>query len=78
MVSTPEEITDVNTSLPMKQTIVKNQVLVNHRVYSPTYLMLKIELLSNVTELQNQNTEPLNLVVVCGKIKQNEKGIQNQ
>ena len=62
----------------MKQTTVKNQVLGNHYVYSPIYLMLKIEMLSAVLDPQNQNTEPLNLVVVCGKINKNEKGIQNQ
>ena len=38
--------------------------------------MLKIELLSVVLELKNQNAEPFNLDVACGKIKQNEKVIQ--
>ena len=60
----------------MTQTTVKNQVLVNQYVYSPTYLMLEIELLSIVLVLKNQNTEPLKLDVACGDIKQNEKGIQ--
>ena len=41
MVSTPEEITDDSSSLPMTKTIVKKQVLGNHCVFSPTYLMLK-------------------------------------
>ena len=38
--------------------------------------MLKRELLSVILELQNKNSAPLNLDVVCGEIKQNEKGIQ--
>ena len=29
-----------------------------------------------VLELQNQNTEPLKLVIACGPINKNEKGIQ--
>ena len=41
MVSTTEEITYDSTSLPMTQTTVKNQVLENHCVDSPTYFMLK-------------------------------------
>ena len=69
MVSTPEEITDKSTSLSMTQTTVKKQVLENHCVYSPTYLMIKRELLYVVLELQNQNTEPLKLEVACVKIK---------
>ena len=36
----------------------KNQVLWNHCVYSPTYLMLKIKHQNVVLELQNQNSEP--------------------
>ena len=60
----------------MTQTAVKKQALENYCVYSPTYFMLKIELLSVMLELQNQNSEPLNMDLACGKIKQNEKGIQ--
>ena len=41
----------------------RNQVLENHCVYSPTYLMLKRELLYVVLELQNQNADPLNMLV---------------
>ena len=54
IVYTPEEITDDSPSFTMTQTTVKNQVLGNHCVYSTTYLMLKIELLSIVLELKNK------------------------
>ena len=69
MVSNPEDIIYDSPSLPMTQTTVKNQVLGNHCVFSPTYLMLKRKQQNVVLELQNQNTEPLNLVIACGPIK---------
>ena len=71
MVSTPEEITDVSPSLRKTSTTIKNQVLGNHCVYSPTHLMLKRKLHNVVLELQNQNREPLKLVIACGPIKKN-------
>ena len=76
MVSTPEEITDESPSLPMTQNNSKNQVLGNHCVYSPPYLMVKRKQQNIVLELKNKNAEPLNLVIVCGPINQDEKGIQ--
>ena len=54
MMSTPEEIIDDNTIFPMTKTTVK-KVLVNHCVYSPTYLMLKRKQKNIVLELQNKN-----------------------
>ena len=48
-----------------------DQVPGNNCVYSPTYLMLRIELLSVVLEIQNKNADTLNMDVVCGQIKQN-------
>ena len=76
MVSTPEEITDESPSLPMTQNNSKNQVLLNHCAFSPTYLILKRKQQNIVLELKNKNAEPLNLVIVCGPINQDEKGIQ--
>ena len=58
MVSIPEEITNDSPSLPMTAKIVKNQVIVNHCVFSPTYLMLKRKEQNFVLELQNTNVEP--------------------
>ena len=58
MVSTPEEITDISLSFRKTPTTVKNQVLVNHCVYSPKYLMLKRKQQNVVLELKNQNAEP--------------------
>ena len=58
MVSTPEEITDSSLSLRKTPKTVKNQVLVNHCVYSPKYLMLKRKQQNIVLELKNQNAEP--------------------
>ena len=85
MVSTPEEITDDSLIFPMTQTTFlvclwpkwqsRNQVLGNNCVYSPTYLMLKRELLFFVLELQNKYADPLNLDVSCGGIRQNWKDI---
>ena len=54
MVSTPEELTDVSPSLRITLTTIKNQVLGNHCVYSPTYFMLKREMLSIILNLKNQ------------------------
>ena len=58
MVSTPEGVTYDSSNFPMTSTPVKNQVLVNHCVYSPTYYMLKRKQQNFVLELQNQSTEP--------------------
>ena len=41
MVSNIEEVTDDSPSLPMNQKNHRNQVLGNHCVFSPKYLMLK-------------------------------------
>ena len=68
MVSTTEEITDDSPSFPTTQTTVKNQVLVNHCVFSPAYSMLKRKQQNVMLELQNQNTEPLKLVIACAPI----------
>ena len=57
MVSTPEEIIYDSPSFPMTSTPVKNQVLGNHCVYSPTYLMLKRKHQNIVLELQNPNAD---------------------
>ena len=76
MFSTPEEITDDSLILPMTKTTVNNQVLWYHCVHSPTYFLLKRELLSVMLELQNKNADPLNLDLAYGQIKQNEKVIQ--
>ena len=76
MVSTPEEITYYSPILPMNQTKIKKTSAKNHCVYSPTYLVLKRELISVMMELQNQNAEPLNMDVACEQIKQNGKCIQ--
>ena len=51
VVSTPEEVTDVSPSFCITQTTVKNQVLGNYCVHSPTYLVLKLEQLSVVLNL---------------------------
>ena len=68
MVSTPEESTYVIPSLRKTPTTINIQVLGNHYVYSPTYLMLKLKQQNFVLELQNQNAKPLNLVIACGPI----------
>ena len=70
MASTLEEITYDISSLPMNQKKPRNQSLGNNRVYSQTYLILEIELLSVVFDLQNKTPYPLKLNVTCGKIKQ--------
>ena len=44
-------------------------MLINHCVYSPTYLMLKRELLSVMLNMQNQNADPSKLEISGGKIK---------
>ena len=74
MFSTPESITYDSHSLPLTQTTVKNQILGNCCIYSPTCLVLKRELLSVLLELQDQNTEPLKPDVTYGQMK--KKGIQ--
>ena len=51
-----------------------DQVPGNNCVYSPTYLMLRIELLSVVLEIQNKNADTLNMDVVCGQKKNKLKG----
>ena len=43
MVSIPEEVTYVIPICIKPQQQSKNQVLVNHSIYSPTYLMLNIK-----------------------------------
>ena len=58
MVLTPEGVKDDSPNVSMTSTPVKNQVLGNHCVYSPTYLMLKIKEGNVVLWLKNQNTEP--------------------
>ena len=58
MVSTPEGVTDGSPNVTMTSTTVKNQVLGNHCIYSPTYLILKIKQQNVVSELQNQNIDP--------------------
>ena len=64
IVSTPEEITYE----------VPNQVLGNHCVYLPIYLMLKIKQQNVVLDLQNKNADPLKLVIACGPIKKKRRG----
>ena len=58
------------------QKIKKNQVLVNHCVYSPTYLMLKIKQQNVALNLKNKNSDPLKLEIANGPINGKEKGIQ--
>ena len=58
ILSTPEGVTDDSPSLPMTQKAVKNQVPVNHYVFLPKYLMLKLKQQNILLELQNPNTEP--------------------
>ena len=72
MVSTTEEVTAYSTSLRITQTTVKEKVLRNHCVYSPTYFILKREQQNVMLELQNKNSEPLKLVISCVPIKQNK------
>ena len=43
MVFAPEDVTDGSPSLPMMSTPVKNRVLGNHCVFSPTYFMLNMK-----------------------------------
>ena len=76
MFSTSLKIIYDSTSLPMTQKAVKNQVPVNHYVFLPKYLMLKLKQQNILLELQNQKVDPLKLVIACGTIKQNKKGIQ--
>ena len=71
MVSTPEEVTEVSPSLRITQTKIKNPSDRNSLCYSPTYLMLKEELISAVLNLQNKNSEPLKLEISCVPVKQN-------
>ena len=56
-------------------------MLGNNCVYSPTYLILKRELLSDVLNLKNKNVEPLKLEISCGpkinKIKGHSKTNDN-
>ena len=78
MVYTPEEIIDGSPSLPTTQKTVKNQVLGNHCIFSPTYLMLKKTQKNIVLQLQNKNTEPLKLVIACGPIKKMKRVFKNQ
>ena len=78
MVSTPEEVTYVSPSLHITQTTVKNQVLGNHCVYSPKYFMLKREHISFVLNLQNQNTEQLQLELACVPIKKKKREFKNK
>ena len=59
MVSTPEGVKDDSTNVPMISTPIKKQVLVNHCVYLPIYLMLKRKQQNVLLELQNPNVEPL-------------------
>ena len=58
MVSTIKGVTYNSPNVPMTSNHPKNQVLGNHCVYSPTYLMLKRKQQKVVLELQNQNAEP--------------------
>ena len=76
MVSTPEEITDDSPSFPMTQTIVKKTSAKKSLCLFTNIFDVKIKQKNVVLELQNQNAEPLNLVIACGSIKQNEKDIQ--
>ena len=71
MLSNAEGVTDDSSNVPMTSTPVKNQVLLNHFVYSPTYYMLKRKQQNIVLELQNQNSEPLKWVLYFGPRKQN-------
>ena len=58
MVSTPERVTDTSTNVTMTSTPVKNQVLGNHSVFSPTYLTLKRKQQNVILYLKNQNIDP--------------------
>ena len=58
MVSTPEDVTYDSPSLPMTSTPVDNQVLGNHCVYSPIYLVFKRKQQNVVLDLQNPNADP--------------------
>ena len=77
MVSTPEEVTDVNPGLLITQTTEKKQVLENNCVYSPAYLMLKREQKYVVLNLQNKNSDPLKLEIACGPQK-TKRAFKNQ
>ena len=76
MVSTPEGVTDHSPNAPMPSTLVKKTMLGNHYIFSPTYCMLNRKQQGVVLWLQNLNAEPSKLVITCGPIKQNKKGIQ--
>ena len=54
MVSTPEKGTDDSHNVPMTSAPVKKKVLVNHCVFSRTYLMLKRKQQNFVLELNIQ------------------------
>ena len=52
----------------------KNQVLGNHCVFSPIYLMLNRKKQNVVLEIHNQTAEPWRLVIACGPLKKYRKG----
>ena len=58
ILSTPEGVTDNIPNVHMASKPVKNQVLVNHCVYSQTYWMLILKQPNVVLWLQNQNANP--------------------
>ena len=58
MLSNAEGVIDDSSNVPMTSTSVKNQVLLNHCDYSPTYWMLNQKNQNVVLWLQNQNAEP--------------------
>ena len=76
IVSTTGENAFVSPSVPETPTSVKNRVLGNYCFYSPTYMMVKRKQKNVLLELQDQNAEPLKLLIACGPKQKKQKGIQ--
>ena len=78
MVSTSEGVTYDSPNVTMTSEPVKNQVLGNCCVYSPTYFMLKRKQQHFVLELQNPNTEPRKWLISSGTGGKTKRAFKNQ
>ena len=76
MVSTPEEVTDVSPVLRINQTIVKKPSARKSLCLFTNVFDVKNITNSVVLNLQNHNSESLNLEIDCGLIKKTKKGIK--
>ena len=78
MVATPEGVIDKSPNVPLTSTKFKKLSARKSLCLFTNILNVRTKTGKLRIVAANPNVEPLKLVITCGQIKQNKKGIKNQ